>query len=85
MSEEDARSSVLFKKDSGESQVDIWDDSALIKAYEKSVQLIKKKLNSKLVISEKSSSIGSKHKEECEDKEENRSEDESQGFLRYHF
>lgn len=45
--------SVLFKKDSGESLADIWDDTALIRAYERSVKNIKEKLDSKLVISSK--------------------------------
>ena len=44
------KDSFLFKKDSGESHEEIWDDTALIKAYERSVKNINEKLNSKLVI-----------------------------------
>jgi hypothetical protein len=52
MSEE---KSVLFKKSdhSASSQDDVWDDTALIRAYEKSVNAIQKKINSGLNISDK--------------------------------
>ncbi len=52
MSEE---KSVLFKKSdhSTSSQDDVWDDTALIRAYEKSVNAIQKKINSGLNISDK--------------------------------
>ena len=52
MSEE--KSSILFNKNSGEQcQEDIWDDTALIRAYEKSVKIIRKKIDAKLVITDK--------------------------------
>ena len=40
-------SNVLFSKNDQEDQDDVWDDTALIRAYEKSVGLINKKLNEK--------------------------------------
>ena len=42
--------SVLFSKNSQDSDEDVWDDTALIRAYEKSVESIKQKRNSRKVI-----------------------------------
>lgn len=46
----EGKSSLLFTKDGNESQEDIWDDTALIRAYEKSVKSIREKLDSKLIL-----------------------------------
>merc|ERR1712127_517302 len=50
MSKEDNK--ILFSKDDDETQENIWDDTVLIRAYEKSVKAIRKQINSKLVVSD---------------------------------
>lgn len=72
--------SVLFKKDSGESLADIWDDTALIRAYERSVKNIKEKLDSKLVISSKETRKDASKVSEQTDKDSDAGEDISGNY-----
>ncbi len=66
---EETNTSVLFKKgdNSTNSQDDVWDDTVLIRAYEKSVKAIRKKINSGLVISDEKKNF--KVEEELEESE----------------
>lgn len=69
----DDKSSLLFSKDGNESQEDIWDDTALIRAYEKSVKNIRKKLDSKLVLDTKNKTnepLNKSKEEETDDENE---------------
>ena len=47
---------VVFSRSNMENQEDVWDDTALIRAYEKSVRKIKKAISSKLNVSEEGTS-----------------------------
>ena len=55
-SKNEPESHVVFSRSNMENQEDVWDDTALIRAYEKSVRKIKKAISSKLNVSEEDTS-----------------------------
>ena len=64
-------SSTLFSKNNHLNQEEIWDDTALIRAYEKSVRAIKKKLSSTQIKTENAASKSQQEHESSESEEEN--------------
>ena len=72
-------SDLLFSKNdnNADNQEDVWDDTALIKAYNKSVSLINKKLNVKATTgNQKNQMEVEKMDEEEEEEKEEEEEDE---------
>ena len=71
-------SDLLFSKNETdlENHEDVWDDAALIRAYNKSINLINKKLNDKTVIENQKNKM---EVEKMDDEEEEEFEEDEKG------
>ena len=76
-------SSTLFSKKDHQNQEDIWDDTALIRAYEKSVKAIKKKLGSTQIKTESTATKSQQAHESSESEEDNVEEEAANEDVTY--
>ena len=78
-------SDLLFSKNDSnvENQEDVWDDTALIRAYNKSINLINRKLNDKTAIENQKNKMEVEKMDDEEEEEYDEDEDDEQDNEEY--